>query len=141
MHSSLKHFKSPNFYLLSGTTQLCIKPCWFSHLFSGKAMTQKQLFVWLRKLFILPHITLHTKKIIKTNKRLYETKAWCRITSNMSHRAGNELSPVVLRLGSFLLVFPLHLFYEFLTFGGLPHPHHHNAFVVTLIGQGSLKGW
>lgn len=38
-----------------------------------------------------------------------------------------------------LFIFSLHLFYESLSLGSLPHPHHHQGLVVTLVCQGALQ--
>lgn len=38
-----------------------------------------------------------------------------------------------------LFIFSLHLFYEPLSLGSLPHLHHHQGLVVTLVCQGALQ--
>lgn len=38
-----------------------------------------------------------------------------------------------------LFIFFLHLFYEPLSLGSLPHLHHHQGLVVTLVSQGALQ--
>lgn len=48
--------------------------------------------------------------------------------------------PVVLGLCGLLLILSLHFFYEPLSLGGLPHPHHHHALVVALVPERALPG-
>lgn len=74
---------------------------------------------WFLERFICPYKIVYTKN---------KGKTWEVLKPHT-----NVLRPGV------LFVFSLHLFYESLSLGSLPHPHHHQGLVVTFVCQGALQ--
>lgn len=63
-----------------------------------------------------------------------------KLKSETGYGSVKPLDLLLLGPGSFILIFPLHLFNEPLALCSLPHPHHHYALIVALVRKRALQG-